>query len=125
MASHHEDTDSVMEYSITPTPKPRMTQRDKWKKRPATLKYFAFKDECRLKGVYLPKCGAHITFVIPMPKSWSKKKKESQNNSAHQQRPDVDNLLKALMDAVYGEDCGVYDVRISKYWGINGKIIVE
>ncbi len=29
--------------------KPRMTQRDKWKKRPCVLRYRAFADELRLK----------------------------------------------------------------------------
>ncbi|HHE6457291.1 TPA: RusA family crossover junction endodeoxyribonuclease, partial [Proteus mirabilis] len=31
-------------FNIEPVPKPRMTQADKWKKRPPVLKYFAFKD---------------------------------------------------------------------------------
>ena len=39
-----------MEYPIIPLGKPRMTQRDKWAKRPAVLRYRAFKDECRLHG---------------------------------------------------------------------------
>lgn len=112
-------------YDITPIPKPRMTQRDKWAKRKTVLNYRAFKDECKLKCVELPVFGAHVTFIIPFPKSYSKKKMRSLDGQPHIQKPDADNLLKALMDAVYGDDSCVYDVRISKYWGFVGQIKIE
>ena len=115
-----------MIYDITPIPKPRMTQRDKWAKRPAVMRYRAFKDECRLKKVELPEQGAHVVFTVPFAKSWSKKKMRKFDGEPHQSKPDVDNLLKSLMDAVYSDDSGVYDVRISKKWGYVGKIeIIE
>ena len=41
-------------YPITPVPKPRMTRRDRWAKRPCVLRYWAFKDEVRLRRVSLP-----------------------------------------------------------------------
>lgn len=112
-------------YDINPVAKPRMTQRDKWAKRPAVLRYFAFKDECRLKKVELSIEGDHVTFYIPMPKSWSGKKKNEHYDTPHMQKPDCDNLLKALMDAVYEDDSSVYDVRITKFWSYEGKIIIE
>ena len=59
---------SIKEYNINTVPKPRMTQRDKWKPSDRAKRYFAFKDECRLKKVMLPEAGAHVTFVIAMPK---------------------------------------------------------
>jgi len=105
-----------MIYDIKPVPKPRMTQRDKWAKRPAVMRYRAFKDECRAHKVKLSEGGNHVIFYIEMPKSWSFKKKDEMNGTPHQQRPDVDNLLKALMDAVYGEDCTIHDIRVSKKW---------
>lgn len=40
----------IIEYPIVPVPKPRMTQRDKWQKRPAVMRYRAFCDEVRAKG---------------------------------------------------------------------------
>lgn len=43
----------------------------------------------------------------------------------HQQTPDKDNLEKALLDAVYDNDCRVWDGRVSKIWGREGKIIVK
>ena len=43
----------------------------------------------------------------------------------HQQKPDVDNLLKALMDALFDDDCKVWSVAVSKVWGESGKITVR
>ena len=112
-------------YDITPMGKPRMTQRDKFAKRKPVLRYWAFKDECRLKKVEVPQCGYHITFVLPMPKSWTKKKRLAMNGQPHQQKPDKDNLEKALLDALYADDSKVWDGRVTKRWGETGRIIVD
>ena len=114
-----------MIYNISPVAKPRMTRSDKWKKRPCVMKYRAFADECREQGVVIPNHGAHVIFNMPMPKSWSKKKKAEMWCSPHRQRPDVDNLVKALMDAVLKEDCCVWDIRITKRWAYKGSIQVK
>ena len=114
-----------MEYDITPVTKPRMTRRDKWKKRKCTSQYWAFKDEVRLNGLSIPESGYHIIFILPMPRSWSEKKKLKMDGKPHQQTPDKDNLEKALLDAVYDNDCRVWDGRVSKIWGREGKIIVK
>ncbi len=112
-------------YDIVPVPKPRMTRSDRWKTRPSTERYWAFKEEVRLKRVNVPEKGAHITFVMPVPKSWTKKKKAEHLGKPHQQKPDVDNLVKALLDAIYDDDAHVWDVRATKIWGEVGKIVVE
>lgn len=114
-----------MIYDITPVAKPRMTRSDKWKKRPCVLAYRAFKDECRLKGVMLNNSAVHITFYLPMPKSWSKKKKELHNGRKHQQRPDLDNIAKALADALFIEDSHIWDERITKRWAYRGAIMIN
>ena len=114
-----------MKYPITPMAKPRMTRADKWKQRPAVLKYRAYKDEIRLRQVSVPESGARIIFVIPMPASWSKKKRQSMNGMPHRQRPDIDNLHKGLLDALFTEDCQVWDHWITKVWGEEGAIIIE
>jgi len=114
-----------MEYKINPVAKPRMTRSDKWKKRPATTKYWKFVDQCKLERVVLPCFNSHVTFIIPMPASFSKKKKDQLNGKPHMQRPDLSNLLKALEDALYQEDSGIYDIHITKVWGLVGKIIIE
>ncbi|ENG6107614.1 RusA family crossover junction endodeoxyribonuclease [Serratia liquefaciens] len=112
-------------YNIVPIPKPRQTQRDRWAQRPPVLRYRAFCDEVRLHRISLPESGYHVTFVLPMPPSWSKKKRTEMAGKPHQQKPDADNLLKALMDAIYSEDCAVWDVRVTKRWGNAGEIIIK
>lgn len=102
-----------------------MTQRDKFNKRPCVMKYRAFKDEIRLKKVTLPKSGAHIVFVLPMPKSWSEEEKKKHFAQPHKKTPDKDNLEKALLDAVFSDDCEIWDSRVSKIWGYTGKIIID
>lgn len=109
-------------YNITPVAKPRQTRSDKWRQRPCVMRYRAFADECRLNKVVIPEHGAHITFYIPMPKSWSKKKKSTYENMSHQQKPDWDNLAKAICDAVLKDDSGIWDVRITKLWAYKGSI---
>ena len=109
-------------YPITPVPKPWMTQRDKWAKRPAVMRYRAFADEVIMHGVKISESGSHVTFVMPMPKSWSGKKRQALDGQPHQSRPDVDNLCKALLDALYDEDSHIHDIRISKVWGVDGDI---
>ena len=111
-------------YKITPVSKPRQTQRDRWKKRPVVLRYHAYKDELRLRRVKLPECH-HVTFILPMPPSWSKKKQEALYGQPHRQRPDADNLLKGLWDALYEEDSHIWDCRVTKIWGTEGMIKVE
>lgn len=114
-----------MRYDIEPMAKPRMTRSDKWNKRPIVCQYRAYKDEIRLRKVQVPESGAHITFVIPMPASWSNKKRDAMDGQPHQQTPDVDNLHKGLLDAVFSDDCQVWDHRITKIWGEVGAIIIQ
>ena len=88
------------------------------------MRYFAFKDQIRLHKFVLPECNYHIIFVLPMSKSWSKKKKDKMRNTPHQQRPDKDNLEKALLDSIFDEDCRVWDGRTTKIWGDKGEIVI-
>lgn len=100
---------------ITPIAAPRMTQSDKWRKRPVVLRYFAYKDELRLKaGDYKPQSGQHVTFFMPPPESWSAKKKLSCEGLPHLVKPDCDNLLKGFWDCLLDNDSYIWDVRISK-----------
>jgi Holliday junction resolvase RusA-like endonuclease len=113
------------EYSITPVPKPRMTQRDKWKQRPCVMRYRKFKDECRAAGIEIPESGCSVVFYIPMPKSWSNKKKRDMAYRPHQQRGDLDNYLKSLLDAVMDEDCYVWQITVEKRWHHSGMIRID
>lgn len=110
-------------YNIIPAGKPRMTQRDKWKIRPAVAKYRAFCDFVRLQRVDF-QSGDHVVFILPMPNSWSKKKKEIYFLNPHRSKPDLDNCLKALCDAVYKDDSILWNYMASKVWGYNGSIVI-
>jgi len=112
-------------YNIKPVPKCRMTRSDKWKKRSCVLRYFDFCDKVRKAGIDLPDHGATILFTIPMPKNWSKKKRKSMDEKPHQQTPDLDNLLKALFDAVHKEDKQIWHYgSVMKVWGEVGSITI-
>jgi len=110
---------------IDPVAKPRMTQRDKWAKRPSVLRYRDFCDKLREYGASVRPAGSEIIFVIPMPKSWSAKKKAQMAHKPHQQRPDIDNLLKAVLDALHDEDCHIWSITGTKLWGYSGEVIID
>lgn len=116
-----------MIYDITPCTKPRMTRGDKWKKpmRPSVSRYWAFKEECQLKKVSISESGAHVIFHIPMPKSWREEMKREMHQMPHQQTPDIDNLLKAVLDAIYKDDSHIHDIQASKVWDYKGSIEVK
>ena len=111
-------------YPIAPVSAPRMTQRDKWKRRPCVLEYFAFKDQVRAHGVIIP-VPCRVIFYIPMPPSWSAKKRLNHIGAPHQQKPDIDNLTKALLDAVHEDDKHVWSIWAEKRWAGTGSISVE
>ncbi len=112
------------EYCIIPTPKPRQTKADVWKKRACVMRYRAFADQCRAMGMKINESDSHIVFILPMPKSWSKKKREAMDGQPHQQKPDIDNLCKSVLDALHKDDSHIYNIRLSKFWGQKGKIII-
>lgn len=110
---------------ITPIPKPRMTQSDRWSGRTCVQLYWHFKHEVRLAmGDRQFPHPTHIIFVLPMPESWSEKKKRRHDGQPHCQRPDWDNLAKALTDALFDEDSYLFDIRVTKLWGRKGQIII-
>ena len=117
----------MIELNINPCPKPRMTRADRWKQRPIVLRYWDFCNELNKQAKkldYKPEDRVSLTFYIPMPKSWSKKKREQMLGKPHKQRPDIDNLAKAFLDALLQEDSHVYSLHADKYWANNGSIMV-
>ena len=105
-----------------------MTQRDRWKKRDVVVRYYAYKDILTLmanKDNYTPPDSLGVEFYLPMPKSWSKKKKKALLGHPHQQKPDIDNLAKAFLDCLCKEDAYVYRLQVSKFWAEEGKIIIR
>lgn len=117
-------------YAIKPVTAPRQVESDKWKPRPIVQRYRAFKDEVKAAGMVLPTIPCKITFYIEMPKSWSKKEKARMNGQPHEQEPDVDNLLKAAMDAIYQtregkNDAHVWSIWAEKRWSETAHILIE
>jgi Holliday junction resolvase RusA-like endonuclease len=121
----------IYELKVVPIAKPRMTKRDKWKHRPVVDHYYTFKDQLRLQANImglrtLPGAIEGITFVIPMADSWKESKKIKYDRKPHQQTPDLDNLNKALFDALNVQDKEIWFVgELKKIWGRTGKIIIE
>src|SRR5690606_40401818 len=70
----------------------RMTQRDKWQKRPAVMRYRAFCDELRARNCTFPESDSHVIFHIPMPKSWSKKKRAEMLGQPHRSEEHTSEL---------------------------------
>jgi Holliday junction resolvase RusA-like endonuclease len=64
---------------------------------------------------------AEIAVERAIPKSWSKKKALAMRGLPITGRPDIDNLAKAILDAlnevVYEDDAQVSDLHFSRRWG--------
>ena len=116
---------SNISINIQPVAKPRMTRSDRWKKRPVVLKYWQFKDALKEKAEQKNwNLSKEITiyFSIAMPKSWSKKKKKQMNLQPHQQKPDIDNLIKSVLDSLAEDDSYIYSVKAVKSWSEKGNV---
>lgn len=121
-------------FDINPQTHVRATQGDRIffripreKLRPAGLKrllrlekYNEYKLElaeiARQKKFSLPEQGLHIIFYFPVPKTWSKYKKENMHMKLHQSKPDVDNCIKSTFDSLMKEDKHIADIRATKRW---------
>jgi Holliday junction resolvase RusA-like endonuclease len=116
----------MIEIDMVPMSKPRQTRSDVWRKRPVVLRWRAWADEIRLACAYeefVPGNELVMEFYIPMPQSWSKKKKAEFVGEPHtQNRLDIDNLAKAVMDALIKDDGCVHYLRAEKFWSEEGKI---
>lgn len=98
------------------------------------IAYNDYKEAIRLlaeaQQFELPVCNFHVKFFFPVSESWSKKKKSQKLNTPHDQKPDIDNLLKPVMDSLLSQkhgknDTKVWDVRITKMWSEAPRIEVE
>jgi Holliday junction resolvase RusA-like endonuclease len=70
-----------------------------------------------------------VTFYMPIPSSWSGKKKERYNGQIHKSKPDIDNLIKGLFDSLnkiaWKDDNLVYEVHSKKVYSFNPGIAFE
>jgi hypothetical protein len=102
-----------------------MTRSDQWKERDCVMDYRAFCDEARLAATGQPftylnhkQFLGYFAFAhIAMPESWSAKKKKEMAGRLHQQKPDKDNIEKALTDALFAQDSTLAIGGVmAKYW---------
>jgi Holliday junction resolvase RusA-like endonuclease len=60
--------------------------------------------------------------------SWSKRKKAEHMGRAHVQKPDLDNIVKAISDGLnrvaFADDSQIAEMVIQKRWGVEAKTIV-
>ena len=122
------DMPNEVRFNLRPIPKPRMTQSDRWKKRPIVERYYRFKDELNRQSSamnFVFPFSMELCFHLAMPKSWSVKKRNKYNGTYHQSKPDLDNLCKAVMDSMLTEDMQVYRINMTKYWSEEDYIIIR
>lgn len=104
-----------------PVGKPRMTRRDKWKQRPAVMRYREFADRVRAAAGKVPaaeqvKSLSWLACFAPPP-SWPKEKRINAIGRLHRVKPDRDNLDKAILDALYPDgDQAIAVGKIQKVW---------
>lgn len=95
-------------------------RREKYKNYKISLR-----EEAERVGFVIPDHGIWIKFYIPMPKTWSNKKKLRMDFQPHQSKPDASNLHKAFEDALKQQDMTIWDYRVSKFWYSSIKGYIE
>lgn len=100
-------------FPVEPMGKPRQTKSDRWKKRKPVLRYRKLCDDIRraADGWDMPKERTRLVFYIPRPKSYPHRA-----GCPHHLKPDTDNLVKAVLDALRDEDRDIFDQHATKYW---------
>jgi len=111
-----------------PVGAPRMTQQDKWKKRPCVTRYRDFKDAIRKVSGAMPDSSkvmslSWVAFFTP-PESWSKKRRAAAMGELHRSKPDLDNIAKGVFDALFTDDSGIAKGTFEKRWGDQSRLEV-
>lgn len=123
-------------YDVVPMGAVRMTGRGKWVKDNAQ-RYLAYKEEIcwqtrqqmKNKDPITGPIAVNVQFRMPIPKSWSKKKKSEAEGQYHTKRPDTDNLIKGLFDSlnnlVWKDDNQVCKILAKKIYSSKPGIEIE
>ena len=99
-------------------------------KAPGTL----FRNAIRLKALEKEKLvgpvALRIKMLFAMPQSWSKAKKAKNLGKPHTQKPDADNVAKAIMDGmtlakVWPDDGVMWKCQMEKIWSVQGFCIID
>lgn len=133
-----DGTRSFYLFDVVPMGAPRMSSSDKWKTNPhhvdpkkrqreVVTRYFAYKNILQLQanmmkfqlGEYLD-----VVFFVPIPDSFSEKKKALINGTPCKTKPDTDNYIKGICDIFKKEDGDVWFIKAEKRWAYNGSILI-
>lgn len=119
------NSDDIIRLEVTPMAAPRQTQRDRWHPSPPVVRYRAFCTELGIRAKqagWWPGDRLAVTFCLPIPASWSGKKRRAMLGAPHQQKPDIDNLIKSLCDCLLEDDAHIWEIRAEKRWAAEGAI---
>lgn len=109
-------------------PRPRVTRNGTYNPKSYTdyKKAIALISKTKFKKSSEP-LKMHIDFFFKIPKSWSKVKKE--NIPHHTSRPDIDNLIKSIKDALngvaYDDDSQVVSIFARKQYADRDGVLIE
>ena len=122
-----------MEYQILgqpiPLKRPRFSGSKVYnsQKSEMLLHYLSIKNQHGKQSLFSDPIHLDVTFIFQVPLSYTKKKQETLLNKPHQGRPDLDNLLKYVMDictgALYTDDRIVTSISAEKIYGLHPKTI--
>lgn len=113
-------------YAVEPVPAPRQVRSDAWNPSDGVCRYRAYRDWLQWHRAVIPLPFHHAVFVLPMPPSWPKEKRARMHGQPHTNKPDRDNLEKALLDsALASNDAHVWNGQTTKLWGTRGLVIVS
>lgn len=138
------DEKVVIEFDVPgkPMAKPRMTQRDKWQKRPCVMRYRSWCDlasECFEKALnqagftsglsaYQVDSLSWVAHFEP-PKTWSGKRRTLVLGELHRSRPDRDNIDKAVLDSLFPHgregDSAIAQGCIKKLYSEESKVVIR
>ena len=114
----------VIKIPFPPMGKPRMTRADKWKCRSEVVRYRQWADAMRaFTNGKIPNNPDSVSWnaYMPIPESWSQRKKTAMAGKPHRQKPDRDNIDKAICDALWKRDEGIWTGFQAKFWDDGNK----
>jgi Holliday junction resolvase RusA-like endonuclease len=112
--------ESKKRYHIEPVPAPRQNRGSRWNPRMSKTiaRYHVYRDLIRIRHVEVPDC-CYLRFEMPVPR-----RGHQRIGKPHTLRPDLDNLVKGLLDAVFTEDAHIHRIYAEKVWALRGAIVV-
>lgn len=108
-------------------PRPRMVRATGRTYNPPTADAWKAAVKATWRAAYEQALDRHLhlrlVFYMPRPKAHLTSKGQLTKSAPqfHAQKPDIDNLAKAVMDALtdcgaYKDDCQIVELRVSKHW---------